>query len=732
MLRLARFSYRRRRSVVAAWIVLLVGISFVSSAAGGVFKNDFVLSGAESTEAFDFLEARGFGDRAGFTGQIVVEADRGVDDPAVREAMESAFAEIEANVDDVEVVSPYAEQGAKQIAEGGQIAYAEVNLADRPDADLFDAADEIEALTDTVDAPGLQVELGGNMFKSQDTPASEAIGILLAIVVLLVAFGSVLAAGLPIMTALFGIGTGIALVQLVANGLTMPDITTQAVAMIGIGVGIDYALLIVTRYRQALTDGRDPENAVLLALDTAGRSVLFAGSTVVIAVLGMLLIDVPAIRGLAIGIALGVLLTMLAALTLLPAVLGFTGRNIDKLGLPHRKHAEGDGRESFWHRWSHTIQRRPWAAAAGGLVVLVVLAVPVLSMRLAFTDAGNRPTSDTTRQAYDMLAEGFGVGFNGPLLLAADLPGGQSDLEALRELSATLHATPGVQFATQPVPNEAGDTAILQVFPTTSPQSEETAELVDTLRDDVVPAAEEGTTLDVKVGGLTAAAVDYSAYTTDRLPVFIGAVLVLSFLLLMVVFRSLLVPLKAVIVNLLTIGAAYGAMVAVFQWGWGKDLFGISKTGPIEAWAPMMLFAIVFGLSMDYEVFLLSRIREEYDRTGKNNVAVADGLAATARVITAAALVMVLVFGAFILGSDRAVKMFGFGLAFAVALDATVVRLILVPATMELLGDKNWWLPRWLDRILPRVKVDVVEDELDRELQELELAAPTEPVGTAR
>jgi putative drug exporter of the RND superfamily len=717
--RIARTSYRRRRWVVAAWVVFLVAISAVGSAAGGVFKNDFALPGSESSEAFDLLEERGFGDRAGFTGQIVLEADEGVDDPAVQEAMESAFADVEEMVPDVEVVSPYSPEGANQIAEGGQIAYAEVNLADRPDADFFDAADEIEAITDDVDVEGLQVELGGDLFASQEMPASELIGVLLAIVVLLVAFGSVLAAGLPIMTALFGIGTGTALVQLAANGLTMPDFTTQAVAMIGIGVGIDYALLIVTRYRQAMVDGRDPERAVLLALDTAGRSVLFAGTTVVIAVLGMLLIDVPAVRGLAVGIALGVLMTMLAAITLLPAVLGFVGKNIDKLGLPHRKRAEGEIEGSFWHRWSHTLQRRPWTAAITGVVILVVLAIPVLSMRLAFADAGNRPTSDTTRQAYDMLSDGFGAGFNGPLLIAADMPDGQSDLATLGELTGALNQTPGVEFATEPIPNQAGDAAIIQVFPTTSPQSEETAELVDTLRDDVVPGVTDGTELDVKVGGLTAGAVDYSNYTEKRLPVFIGAVLILSFLLLMVVFRSLLVPLKAVIVNLLSIGAAYGAMVAVFQYGWLKDVIGLSKSGPIEAWVPMMLFAIVFGLSMDYEVFLLSRIREEYDRTGNNNTAVADGLAATARVITAAALIMVFVFGAFILGADRSIKLFGFGLAFAVALDATLVRLVLVPATMELLGDRNWWLPRWLDRILPVVHVDVVEDELEAELDEL-------------
>jgi RND superfamily putative drug exporter len=536
---------------------------------------------------------------------------------------------------------------------------------------------------------------------------------------LLIAFGSILAAGLPILTALFGIGTGIALVQLTANGLTMPDFTTQAVAMIGIGVGIDYALLIVTRYRQALRDGHQPESAVALAADTAGRSVVFAGTTVVIAVLGMLLINVPAVQGLAIGIALGVLMTMLAAITLLPAVLGFVGHNIDKLGLPHKKRAEGEVRESFWYRWSRFLQRRPWPVAIAGVVILVVLALPVLSMRLAFADAGNRPTSDTTRRAYDLLVEGFGPGFNGPMILAIDMPGGQRDLGAVEQLSQRLQSTRGVAFATPPRTNEAGNAAIVQVFPDSSPQSEQTSNLVDRLRDDVIPPVTQRTDVDVKVGGITAGATDYSNYTAERLPVFIGLVLLLSFLLLMVVFRSVLVPLKAVIMNLLSIGAAYGVIVAVFQWGWLKDLIGVAESGPIEAWVPMMLFAIVFGLSMDYEVFLLSRMKEEYDRTGNNATAVADGLAATARVITAAALIMILVFSAFVLGDDRAIKLFGFGLAIAVFLDATIVRLILVPATMELLGDSNWWIPKWLDRILPTVRVEPAED-LDAELAQLD------------
>ncbi len=647
------------------------------------------------------------------------ETARGVSDPNVQRAMEDLFARVERTAPRTQVVSPYDPANARQISQNGRIAYAEVNFADRPDKDFQDAADKVKAEAEKVNVSGLRVELGGQLFGDQELPASEAIGVLLAIVVLLIAFGSVLAAGLPIMTALFGIGTGIALVQLAANGLTMPDFTTQAVAMIGIGVGIDYALLIVTRYRQALRDGHQPESAVALAADTAGRSVVFAGTTVVIAVLGMLLINVPAVRGLAVGIALGVLLTMLAAITLLPAVLGFVGRNIDKLGLPHKKRAEGEFRESFWHRWSRVIQRRPWPGAIAGLVILLVLAAPVLSMRLAFADAGNRPTSDTTRRAYDLLVEGFGPGFNGPLLLAVDMPRGQADFPTAQQVAEQARTAKDVAFVTPPQPNKAGNAAIIQVFSTHSPQDQQTADLVDRLRNDVIPSATRGSDVDVKVGGLQAGATDYSNYTAERLPVFIGLVLLLSFLLLMVVFRSLLVPLKAVIMNLLSIGAAYGVIVAVFQWGWGKDLIGVAKAGPVEAWAPMMLFAIVFGLSMDYEVFLLSRMREEYDKTGDNGTAVADGLAATARVITAAALIMILVFSAFVLGDDRAIKLFGFGLAVAVFLDATIVRLILVPATMELLGNANWWIPKWLDRILPTVRVEPAED-LDAELAQLD------------
>jgi putative drug exporter of the RND superfamily len=429
-------------------------------------------------------------------------------------------------------------------------------------------------------------------------------------------------------------------------------------------------------------------------------------------------------------------MTMLAALTLLPAILGFVGHNIDRLGLPHRRRKEGADHRSFWYRWSRLIQRRPWPALLVGAVALVALALPVFSLRLGVGDAGNRPTSDTTRRAYDLLADGFGPGFNGPLLLVAQTPGGAADKETVDRLTAALRSTPGVALTSQPLANRAGDAAVLQVFPTSAPQDQAaTSELVHRLRDEVVPAITDRSDVSVKVGGLTAGGLDFADYTAQRLPWFVGTVLVLSFLLLLAVFRSVLVPLKAVVMNLLSIGAAYGVTVAVFQWGWGASLIGVGKQGPIEAWAPMMLFAVLFGLSMDYEVFLLSRIREDYDRTGDNAVAVANGLAASARVITAAAAIMVVVFAGFVLGVDRSIKLFGLGLAAAVLLDATIVRMVVVPATMELLGDRNWWLPKWLDRRLPAVHVEATEgledfDRLTRQPGASPAAVAGHPHGT--
>jgi RND superfamily putative drug exporter len=488
----------------------------------------------------------------------------------------------------------------------------------------------------------------------------------------------------------------------------MPTFAAQLAGMIGLGVGIDYALFIVTRYRQELHAGRDPEDATRTALTTSGRAVVFAGCTVIISLLGMFLMGLSFVRGLALGAVMAVLMVMLASVTLLPAVLGFAGHAIDKLRVPGLHRDESAHRATLAYRWSRQVQRHPWRFAIAGLAILVVLGLPVLSLRLGTSDAGNDPTSLTTRRAYDLLSKGFGPGFNGPLVVAAELPG-PSSRPVVDGLRTRLIRTPGVASATAAQVNPRGDAAVITVYPDGAPQDARTADLVHHLRDSVVPSVVRGTGVVVKIGGNTASGIDQSAYLGGRLPWFIGAVILLSFLLLLVVFRSLVVPLKAAVMNLLSIGAAYGIVVAVFQWGWLGGVVGINKAGPIDSFVPMMLFAVLFGLSMDYEVFLLSRVREEYVRTGDNATAVADGLAATARVITAAAAIMISVFLAFVLGDTRVIKLFGLGLASAIFIDATVVRMLLVPATMELLGDANWWLPRRLDRVLPDLDVEGIE-----------------------
>ncbi len=610
---------------------------------------------------------------------------------------------------------------------------------------------------------GLRVELGGFIFAEFEQPSSELLGLAFAIVILIVAFGSVLAMGLPVGVALFGIGLGTVIITVLSNVLTIPDFTTFLGVMIGLGVGIDYALLIVTRYREQLHAGHTVRESVAIAHDTAGRSVLFAGTTVVISLLGMLLMGVTFVQGLAVGAAAVVAVTVAASLTLLPAFLGFAGQRIERtrwrgliaaglvavalvglglefaplmIGLPLAlivivagfffeplkrevpRRAPKPRNQTTAYRWSRIIQRRPWASATVGALALVLLALPALSLRLGFSDESNFAEETSTKQAYNLLVDGFGPGFNGPLMLAAELPEG-TDLGDLDAISEAVAEDPGVESVSDPRPNDPDNptAALWQVVPTTAPQDADTTDLVSRLRDSVLPPAEAAAGVDAKVTGQVAVSVDFSHYLSSRLPYFFVAVLSLSFLLLMVVFRSLLVPLKAVIMNMLSIAAAYGIVVALFQWGWLSDITGV-QPAPIEPWMPMMLFAIVFGLSMDYEVFLLSRVREEWKRTGDSRTSVADGLAATAKVITAAAAIMVMVFGTFILEPDRTVKLMGVGLASAILLDATIVRMLLVPATMELLGDRNWWLPRWLDRLLPNLDVEGHAEPLPEALPE--------------
>lgn len=705
--RVARIAYRHRRAVTVTWVALLIGLSILSGTVGGDLRNDFSLGGAESEKATDLLGAGGFGERGGETGQIVFRSDSGAMDPSVQAEMEAFFAEVTDAVPTVGILSPYGDEGRSQIGPDGEVAFAEVQFGDVTTDEASDLATEVVSVRDfTTFSDGLQVELGGELFFEEAEFSSEAFGFLAAILILLVAFGSVLAMGLPLVTALFGIGCGLAIIMLGANLLDIPDFGPQGAMLVSIGVGIDYALLIVTRYRENLRAGFEPEGAVVHAMNTAGRAVFFAGMTVVIALLGLLLGGVPLMRSFAVAASVGVLTVMLVTLTLVPALLGFAGRSIDRLSV-HRRKAAPDPRSTVWYRWSRVVQRRPGPIAIVATLLLVGLALPVLGMRLGFSDAGNRPDTDTSRRAYDLLSDSFGPGFNGPLFLAVGLPGDPDDDQiALDALSTELGNDRGIASAVPAIVNEAGDTGFVQVFPATSPQDEETVDTVHRLRDDVASAVEAETDAQVLVGGRPAVTVDFAELQRSQLPVFIAAVLILSFLLLLAVFRSVLVALKAVIMNTLSIGAAYGAIVAIFQWGWGAELLGLGEPGPIEAWAPMTLFAIVFGLSIDYEVFLLSRIQEEYELTGDTSTAVADGLAKTARLITAAAAIMVSVAGGFVLSDERGVAIFGLGLAVAIFVDAALVRTLLVPAAMELLGDRNWWLPRWLDRLLPSITID--------------------------
>ncbi len=699
---IARFCARRRWSVVVAWLVLLVVVSGLASVRGGEPRSDFSLPGSETQATADLLAEGGFGGRGGIVGQLVFAAPD-VTDADVRRAVSELVGAVDGQVEAVTVTDPSAAPGA--IAPDGSVAIALVEFGDVLVSDAVAVAEEVRAVGDAFTGlpEGVVLEYGGDVFWEEVEFSSEAVGLLAAVVILLFAFGSVLAMGLPIATALLGIGCGMAIVGLAANVIDVPEFAPAAVAMVGIGVGIDYALMIVTRYREELAGGFDVPTAIVRSLTTAGRAVFFAGTTVVVSMAALFAIGVSATRSLALSIMAGVAMVLLASLTLLPALLAIVGNRIDRLRV--RRHPMGAGSAgSFWYRWSAAVQRRPAAVALVGLVVLSVLAAPTLSMRLGFGDAGNRPETDTARRAHDLVAEGFGPGANAPLVVGLD-PGGDPAV-AQRFVDAALD-DPGVARVGPPTaapgaaPDGGGQSAtfgrpdvmFVEIVPTTGPQDEETSELVHRLRDDVVPAVTEGTDAVILVGGATAAVVDFADDQARRLPLFMGAVLAAAFVLLMFVYRSLLVPLKAVVMNLVSIGAAYGVLVAVFQWGWGAGLLGLGEPGPIDAWVPMMLFAIVFGLSMDYEVFLLSRIREHYLRSGDNSGAVADGLARTARLITAAAAVMVFVFGSFVLSADRSLQLFGFGLAVAVLIDATVVRLLLVPATMELLGDRNWWFP---------------------------------------
>jgi RND superfamily putative drug exporter len=704
LVRLADLAYRRRGRMVLAWLAAAVVIIGVGSALAGEYNANYDTPGSESKAASDLTQER----FAGYSGQeiyVVWKDPAGVDNAAAKQRI-GAFIADARKVDHIAPATPI------RISENGQIGATTLPLTvdgwDVPKAD----GEKLIAAAERHTGDGLEIKLGGDpIYAAQDSTSPEGIGFLGAAIVLLIAFGSVVAAGLPLIIALVGLGISSGgLIVLLANIVDVPDWTTAVSGLIGIGVGIDYSLLVLTRFRAALNDGKDRHDAVVEAVTTAGRSVIIAGATVVISVLGLFLTGLPYMYGVAISASLAVLVVMFAAVSLLPALLAYLGPRVDRLripGLGRALHLQKPDSESPAARWSHAVQRRPWTAMIASLAILLALSAPALGMRLGFPDAGNDPPSTMTRQAYDLQTEGFGPGTNGPLAIAAELPnpGARSQIEALAQ---RLRGERGVDFVADPVINKAGDAAIVNVIPTTSPQDSKTEDLVLRLRDDVVPDELSGTGIRAEIGGVTPALEDQSEFMKDRLPLFTIGVVGLSFLLLLVAFHSPLISLKAAIMNLLSVSAAYGVMTLAAKGGGFSSLIGIDHEVPIAPFMPVMMFAILFGLSMDYEVFLISRIREEYLKDGDTRRAVADGLAKTARVITAAAAIMVVVFLAFLAAPDVFLKLFGIGLASAIFLDATLVRMVLVPAVMQLLGKWNWWIPNWLEKVLPRLDVERV------------------------
>lgn len=722
----ATWCVRHRGIVVAAWLIALIGLGAAFSSVGSGYQDSFSLKGTQSFQAQRLL-AQAAPKSAGDREQIVITVNAGsVTDPVAKRQAELMLAHVKELPEVDSIASPYAPGNGAQISRSGKVAFATVTMTKLGTS--FTTA-QSKQFVDTARAgagDGLQVAVDGQVAEQSEpmSDSSAALGALAALVVMLLVFGSLLAALLPLVTAGLALGVGVCVIGFLSNVITMASFSSQLSILIGLGVGIDYALFIVTRHRQGLQQGKSVKEAVVDAVDTSGRAVLFAGMTVCIALLGMFALGVSFLYGVAIAAAVVVAFTVLAALTLLPALLGFLGpRVLGRRG--RRRLLDGsltdpvDG-GPFWRRWTGALQARPLAFAAVALLLMATLASPFLSLRLGSSDASSDPAGTTTRQAYELLAKGFGPGYNGPLQLVARVDSASQRHTFEQTLRAVSH-TPGVAAATPgetlPGSSDGQDVMFANVYPTGSPQAASTSALLTRLRNTVIPEHTRGTALKVLVGGRTAIFADFATVLSSKLPLFIGVVVLLSFLLLAAVFRSIAIPLLAALMNMLSAGAAFGVLVAVFQWGWAGSLFGVTQTGPIEAFIPVMMFAILFGLSMDYEVFLVSRIYEEWHRTKDTRLAVTRGLRATGHTITAAASIMVLVFASFLLGGELVIKMFGLGLAGAVLLDAVIVRMALVPSLMLALGRLNWALPAWLDRVLPHLNVEgsVVEpDEPER------------------
>ncbi|WP_314412440.1 MMPL family transporter [Streptomyces kroppenstedtii] len=714
MAALARWCVQHRLVVLLLWLTALGGTAAAALVAGSAYSNDYQVPGTESGRAAELLQENFPG--LGGDGDTVVwhstpDTVRAAD---VEQTMTRTLDRIAALPGVSAVLSPYEGAGAGQISGDGRTAYATVTF-DEPaeDIDRGEAA-AVVAAAQAARADGLQVELGGQavaLTESSGGHLAEIVGVAVAAVVLFLAFGSLAASALPIATALVGVGTAYAGIVLLGHLMTVADFAPMLGLLIGLGVGIDYALFIVTRHRRGLKRGLPVEEAAREAVATTGRAVVFAGATVCVALLGMLILRLGFLNGVAIAASLTVVLTVAASVTLLPALLSFIGTRALSRRERRRLAEHGPQPEvpaGLAARWSAFVERHPKLLGGAALAAMALLALPMFSLHLGTSDQGNNPETATTRQAYDLISKGFGPGMNGPLILVTPVVGAQDRL-ALDNLDATLRQTEGVRDVTPVTYDGDGDTAHLVVVPESSPQSRQTSELVDRLRTDVLPRAEAGTTLDLRVGGITAGYDDFADVIVGKLPLFVGVVIGLGCLLLLFAFRSVGIPLKAAAMNVAAVAASFGVVVAIFQWGWGSELLGLGRAGPIEPFLPVIMVAVLFGLSMDYQVFLVGRMYEEWLETGDNRRAVRVGLAETGRVINSAAVIMISVFLAFVLSGDRVIAMFGIGLAAAVALDAFVLRTLLVPALMHLLGGANWWLPGWLDRRLPRLSIEPPE-----------------------
>ena len=724
---LAQWCFRHRFLVVAAWLVVLASLAAGSTAMGTRYNEGFSLPGTDSNSALDLLKSSGMSAQSGDVDTIVIhDATGSVTDTDVAPKVAAALATIAKLPSVGSVRSPYTAGGASQVSPDKHTAYAVVTFTRAPQTLSTVDTQRVVDAGSALRSSALQVEFGGYAISRLDgdpASASTLVGLVAAAIVLLIAFGSLLSVAVPLISAVFALGATVATIALVTHVMSIGSIAPTVATLVGLGVGIDYALFILTRHRDGLRAGLEPEDAAVSALNTAGRAVLFAGGTVAVAMLGLLILGVSLLTGIGVAAGIGIVFAVAAALTLLPALFALLGTRV--LSRRERRQLSStvgrvDAASSFWARWAVFVQRKPVVLSVAATAIMATLIIPAFSIRLGTADQGNGPSSSTTRKAYDLLAQGFGPGYNGPLQLVAKAPT-TTDKAALTTLVATLANTPGVATVTA-APTVAGSPiAVVTLTPTTSPQSAQTATLIEHLRGDVIPAAEAGTGLRVHVGGQTATSKDFASVMTGKLPLFITIVVLLGALLLMVAFHSILIPLTAAVMNLLAAGASFGVVVAVFQWGWGSEALGLGNPGPVEAYLPVMLLAILFGLSMDYQVFLVSRMHEEWVNTSDNRRAVRVGQAATGRVITAAAAIMICVFLAFVMGGQREIGEFGLGLATAILLDALILRTVLVPATMQLFGRANWWIPDWLDRALPHLSFEApnhpqAADEAQRQL----------------